>query len=218
MSHKAYWHEKYNLGNEPSQGLMDLLSQFMMPRMEKGLDLGCGKGRNLPVLEKMCNQVVALEANETAFNKVQQDYSDVTAVNDVFQDYAHEHQEEFDIILAWRVLHLGVKEECLENLETVRTMLKPRGLLLIANSARQCKFYEITKNESDSTEIEPGTIYRANSGHDIRHFFTKKEFDNLSGFFPKAVTTFYERKGGNPNKIKTYYGGLFENGREKNKQ
>ena len=108
--------------------------------------------------------LVGLEPNLEAYHKSNElDIADFVS-NRTLKDYSKIGMIGYDLIVAWRVLHLGNYEECKENIERTIDLLGDDGYLAISVSDRFCDYFNKTKNEVGGSEIEEGTIFRKNSG------------------------------------------------------
>ena len=215
MSYKDYWHSKYSLGQKPSEGLISLSKRIGADKFHfnRALDLGCGEGRNLSLIEKYSNYIVGIEPNYAAAKKADELNIANELVVSTLQQYCQNYQGPlFDLIIAWRVLHLGTLEQCLRNIRSAASLLSTGGHLALSVSDITCPYFEKTRSEQGGSEIEPGTILRTTRNNDIRHFFSMKELENINDSLNIVdYINFEERKGSSAEKIKKYHGVLYKN-------
>lgn len=114
-----------------------LLERFTAGRpMQSGLDLGCGTGGNLPLLERFCAEAVGLDRAEYALELARAKrpgarlvQGDANRLNESFEP------ESFDLVTVFNVLYHRWIEYEGEVLEQVGRLLRPGGLLVLTEPA-----------------------------------------------------------------------------------
>lgn len=113
-----------------------IFSTQNLERGGKGLDIGCGTGGNLPLLEKFCEEVVGLDISDTALDLAREKWpryrfvkGDAQKVSDYFPP------GEFSVITVLNVLyHQWVKSEG-DIITQIHQLLRPGGLLILTEPA-----------------------------------------------------------------------------------
>ncbi len=213
MSYEEYWHSTYSLEQEPSVGLTRLLEKIENKTIpfNSALDIGCGEGRNFSTIKKYSRYLVGIEPNQNAAKKADELRIADEIVIKTLEQYPKNSKSCFDLIVSWRVLHLGTFEQCLHNIQITKNLLSLGGYLALAVSDRTCPYFEKTRLEKGGSEIEPGTILRTTRNNDVRHFFSMKELKKADNSLSVlGYVNFKERKGSSAQKMKKYHGVLYK--------
>lgn len=173
-----YWYKGYHIENIPSKALENLLSKVNDYYFNKSIDIGCGIGRNIPLLLRKSNDITAIDNNQYAIKNVKKKFKHVNAYTLDILDLSKLFHKEFDFGLAWRVLHLGDDMHRKKTIKNIVNIMKNGSYIAIAVSSRGCLSYK-QKILKGAKIISPGTIFRINDRNieDTRHYFTEKEVE-----------------------------------------
>jgi SAM-dependent methyltransferase len=192
-------YEGYNLGIKPSLHLKKLLPFLQKKKIKTILDFGCGNGRNSFFLKKKGFDVFTIDSKqvisdvETDFNKFNISSKSYN-INSTKIPYKN---NSFDAIIAWRVLHRGLKEYRNKLIKELNRILKNKGYLIVAVSIEEdIKLDSVRRNHK---EVEKNTFeYLSKGVKNKRHYYSEEEI--LSGeAFPNfkiiSIEKFKEKTG-----------------------
>jgi SAM-dependent methyltransferase len=116
--------------------ICDCLDRYAIPDAARALDLGCGTGRNLRLLNRYCRQVYGLDVSDDALRIAKQKHpqyqfikGDVNRLQELFIE------AQFDIVTILNVLYHQWIESERDILRQVYLILKPGGTVLITEPA-----------------------------------------------------------------------------------
>lgn len=137
-----------------------------------GLDIGCGGGRHLALLEDLGFEVAgidytakAIEVTRTAFAQRSSNWK--LAVAELAE--AERPDAAFAVVIAWGVLFLKSRDEVLADLRHIRSLLQPDGLLFANFRGRENWLWGLGET------IEPDTFLlddRAKEYAGLLYYFT----------------------------------------------
>jgi SAM-dependent methyltransferase len=199
-------YDKYNLGDKPSLHLKKLLPLIKEKKINKILDFGCGNGRNSFFLKKQGFDIAAIDSaividkHKTMFKN-----ADISVKSyNINTTKIPFKPNSFDAIIAWRVLHRGLKGYRQELKKVLHNLLKYKGYLIVAISTD--KDIKPDENRREHKEIEKNTFEYISKGvKNKRHYYTKEEILNGSefpGFKVISIDQFKEKTG---HKEKSYF-------------
>ncbi|MBP3646705.1 MAG: class I SAM-dependent methyltransferase [Clostridia bacterium] len=168
----SYWEEK---NQHPDPDAYDgWLDKYAGRLSADVLDLGCGRGVNLPSLLKFGARVTAADLSRTAVQDVWSLYGCRLRGTDCLdmRDGLPYADEAFDVVVADLSLHYFTWEETLRIIADIRRVLRPEGFLI----ARVHSMANLDR--SNAEEIEPG--YYVAYGYP-RRYFTLEEIRALFG-------------------------------------
>ncbi|MBI3442699.1 MAG: class I SAM-dependent methyltransferase [Candidatus Sungbacteria bacterium] len=107
--------------------LQSLIGRYIPMKVQTALDIGSGPGINIPLIRTYAKKITCLEASDTAVAMAQRKFPDLTIVSGSFPQTVPGGN--FDLITMFDVLeHI---EEHAEALQTVRSLLKTGGYLML---------------------------------------------------------------------------------------
>ena len=181
---------------EPPQCLKD----FDKIKSGKILDLGCGTGNFSYYFLKRGFDVIGFDVSQTAINIAKKRYTESDKLKFVVGcgEKVDFHDNSFDVVLCWAVLHHLKKGERQSVLDEIKRVLKNRGYLIATGFSNQdLKYPEVKKKVSDLT----GTIYYKQ---------TKEEFLNMfDGFSLVEYKHIEDFDNGEPDRVRGFNFGVF---------
>lgn len=114
----------------------DFLSQINMDGDIRGLDIGCGTGGNLELLEKYCHDVIGMDFSETAISLAEKKYLKAKFIQGDANHLSHLFEpESFGLITIFNVLyHEWIINE-LDVLRQCNNILSPGGIIVVTEPA-----------------------------------------------------------------------------------
>ena len=137
MNNKPFWEKAYQEtdktfdGGKPSEDIIDLVKY--LPQNSSVLDIGCGDGRNSIFLAKMGHKVTAINISQSGVNKLKQKANDLNfKINTKVMDAnSFEFKIEYELVIAYGVLHLIQHEKRKELLTKIKKYTKLNGYNII---------------------------------------------------------------------------------------
>lgn len=125
-----WWHESRRLLAE------EFLEKLNINEYDYGLDIGCGTGGNLKVLQKYCRNLIGVDKSDIALKLAKERWQNFNFVKgDANYLYKLFEPEKFGIVTIFNVLyHQWILNEE-EVLKQIFKILKPGGYLLITEPA-----------------------------------------------------------------------------------
>lgn len=116
----------------------ELLSEMDVDHQSLALDIGCGIGGNMSVLEKFTSRAIGMDYSELALSIARKKYPQQEFIlgdaNNLYKNFRHDR---FGLISIFNVLyHEWIKNE-IRVLEQVFTLLNPGGYLIITEPAHE---------------------------------------------------------------------------------
>lgn len=198
-----YWYRGYYIENIPSKALERILSNIDNCTFDQSIDIGCGMGRNIPLLLRVSKKITAIDDNSKVIECVRKKFKQVGAYIMDIQDLNNFYHERFDFGVAWRILHLGDDTKRKKTINCLIDIMKDDSYLAVAVSSRKCPSYK-QKILKDARIISPGTIIRINERgiHDTRHYFTEREIEKLNPMLSMEDMFIFDELSGNGKKLK----------------
>ena len=167
---------EYNLGNKPSLYVKKLLPFLQKKKIKTILDFGCGNGRNSFFLKKKGFDVSAIDSKQVILDiekefkrfNISPKYYNINSAKIPYQ------KNSFDTIIAWRVLHRGLKDFRKKLVRELHRILKDKGYLIIAVSTEEdIKSDSVKRNHK---EVEKNTFEYVSKGvKNKRHYYSGDE-------------------------------------------
>lgn len=202
------WEEVYRRDGYTLKAPDPLVIEFAEREKREGaiaLDLGSGTGRHIPVLSNANFKTVGLDISQTALEFSKNLLSGKEFLIRADMEFMPFRENVFDIILAWRVLHMGDKKKLENTFREIERTLKRGGKLFASIRSRKNILYLWGRENEE--EIEDGTL-KINKIEEIKgavyHFFHREELlDILKNFevlkldeVPLEHTSYTKRLGG----------------------
>lgn len=148
----------------------------------RGLDVGCGVGRHMRLLQDLGFDAYGIEYASNVCDIVLSNFPTLKAANIYCGDYRfYDFEFSFDLIIAWGVIFQSKKSSVLANLLKLKQILNPKGQLIVNFRTRNNWFYGLGE------EIEKDTYLIDSRGENyegyIYSFFDKAEVEAI---FSKA--------------------------------
>jgi len=145
------------------------------------LELGCGEGRGIEIIEPFCNRYVALDKIAEVIHELKDKYPDVVFRQSIFPPMVDLSDDSFDTIVSFQVIE-HIKNDALFLKEIFR-VLKPGGKALITTPNRP---KSLTRNPWHIREYNENELYEL-----AKSIFPKVEMAGISG--NQKVMTYYEQ-------------------------
>jgi ubiquinone/menaquinone biosynthesis C-methylase UbiE len=207
---EGYLLKNYDIGEEHSKELEKMLLSLEIEPKITVLDIGCGSGRNSIFLASLGFETYAIDLSKNAV-KLANDRSKIkgynikTSINN-FTDLRFE-KNYFDLIIGWRVFHIGDHNINQKAINEARRVLKKNGYALIAVASASGIVYEQRLKDYGFSAKNTISYPSQNSIH-TKHYFTKEELtDFFKGFIIEDYKIITEFSGHN-NNIKHDYWAL----------
>lgn len=124
-----------------------------------GIDIGCGIGRHLNLLEELGVEAWGIDYADGVCDAVIQNFPNLARNRIIQGDYRSINlQLKFDIAIAWGVVFLCRKTEIVNNLQSIQGLLKHRGQLIVNFRTLDNYFYGM------GLPIERDTFLISNEG------------------------------------------------------
>lgn len=156
MSRSSYlsWNRHYTANKSllsfPDENLVRMLSMDSLDGIRKdqlALDLGCGSGRHLPLLESFGYNVTGSDLSENALNRCSS-FSDALVVAE--NSKLPFHESVFDAVCAWGSLHYCMRKESEKQINEIYRILKPGGILYGTLRSEDDTFFERIEEKESS--------------------------------------------------------------------
>ena len=163
-----------------------LVIRFVEKRAEEGcrstLDLGCGLGRHTRYLESKQITTCAMDISGEAVNSTEELLSRDRLHRTICQGDMLTlpfRKETFDLVLAWRVLHLERRTAILKAAREIVRVLKPGAYLYASMRSTENTLFSLGKRHG--REIEPNTYLMGKGALEgmVYHFFNAGEIKEL---------------------------------------
>lgn len=194
----AYCLNTYDIGIDPSDRLVDMISRVNIPVGSKIIDIGCGSGRNALYMASLGNKVSAIDFSQNAIALSKRRAKDLP-VNFFVSSFDHLSfiDESFDFGIAWRVFHIGGVYENYLAIEEFKRVLKEGAYAFIAVAAACGHTFEERAKIYGFTDRNTIT-YPSNGVLHTKHYFCEEElFSHFSDFEIRWYELFQEHSGHN---------------------
>lgn len=179
----------------------EILSAYIKTKKQRGIDLGCGTGGNLQLIEKFCQQATGLDYSPYAIKlaklkgrKQQLIKGDLNNLSQVLKPNS------FDLVTIFNVLyHIWVKNEA-QVIKNIYQIIKPGGFFIVNEPAfpvlfRHHDLLDLTKKRYYLMELE---IMLKKAGFKI----INSSYFNTVAFFPALFLAVWEKLKKKYHKIK----------------
>jgi len=137
MKNQPFWEKTYQESDKtfdsgkPSEDIIDLVKY--LPKNSSVLYIGCGDGRNSIFLAKLEHRVTAIDISQSGINKLKQKANDLDIEIDaqVVDANSFEFKTEYELIIAYGVLHLMSYENRKKLLVKIKQNTKLNGFNII---------------------------------------------------------------------------------------
>ncbi len=116
-----------------------LLNHLHVSKKHRGLDIGCGVGGNLKLIQEYCDHVVGFDYSSVALSIAKEKYSlfhfikgDANHLSDYFKS------QTFGLVTVFNVLYHQWVTNDVNVLKQINSVLSPQGVLVITEPAFQC--------------------------------------------------------------------------------
>jgi len=185
------WNNAFESGSYNLASPDDYVSNFVktLPDGKTALDLGCGLGRHIPVLRNKFGLTIGIDISDKAIlssrNIISHSSSNSSFHSSSYSSVASLvkgnmltvpfRDNSFDLILAWRVIHIGKSSECRQTIDELYRLIKPGGKLLA--SIRSAKNTLCHLGERNGEKLEERTFRLNEEGiaGAVYHFFDEKD-------------------------------------------
>ena len=145
----------------------------------RALDLGCGDGRNIPLLTQLGFEVVGLEIDRHIVEKCRQNlnYNNVKAELVVGSNSNTKlPKESFDVVIACHsCYYLSSNDSFHDNLQEIHTILKPRGSFIFSIPTSSSYLLDTADICDDGYAVIRNDPLRIRNGARIKYFSTIHE-------------------------------------------
>ena len=163
----------------PDENLVRMLSGDGIRKDLFALDLGCGSGRHIPLLNSFGYIVTGSDLSENALNLCSS-FSDALVLAE--NSKLPFHESVFDAVCAWGSLHYCSRKESENQINEIYRILKPGGILYGTIRSEDDTFFERIE------EIECSWICRTSSlSSIIVTFFNEDDLSSVLGSFSSFV-------------------------------
>lgn len=175
----------YDLGSSPAEYVRKLVKPLRKMKVKSILDYCCGNGRNALFLSRegfdltcIDHSSIASELKEIAKKNSLPINIGELANGEITLPFP---KENFDAVLAWRVLHRGLAIQRKTELEELKRVIKNKGYLILAVSSEE----DIEKDAQrrPHKKVEEKTFSYISKGvKNIRYYFTREEIKSGTAF------------------------------------
>jgi len=148
--------------------------------VDKVLDFACGTGRISLYLAQYDFNVMAFDASPHAIKALKTKAADLDLTNievlkiDMWNLPADLGR--FDLVIAWRVIHIGTEPERTRLRISINDLVLPNKYALIAAASSRCVTLDHRLAQHDVEEIEKNTLrYFSHGAIHIKHYYTLEE-------------------------------------------
>jgi len=187
------WDEKFRSGDHyatdrPFEGLFAVVEELRKARLGLILDIGCGDGRNIPLLSQLAPRIVGLDRAESGLLRLREKPTDprcsvFVAKGDIarlpFGDAVADAA-----VNVW-VMNHGTDADIRAYIAEMRRVLRPGGLLFASVSAWSFPIAVgmavFGRRIGDSSLDGHTYLIRFRSEEGVHHFFTRREILDYFG-------------------------------------
>lgn len=156
---KEIWETHYNRDKSklafPDENLVRIVSR--LPHSGKALDFGTGPGRHAFYLESLGFQTYACDYAENAIQDLKRNSDTIQFFHVQTPPYPLPDQE-FDLVLAWGVLHYNPPEMAAQMVNEFKRIGKKDGFLIGTIRSDQDTFLQTQSNSIGTQDLEGGYI------------------------------------------------------------
>lgn len=196
---KAFESGSYSLAS-PDNYVLNFVKT--LPHGKTALDLGCGLGRHIPVLRNKFGLSIGIDISDKAILSSRNIISHSSSSSS--HSFLHSsvaslvkgnmlaipfRDNSFDLILAWRVIHIGKSSECRQTIDELYRLIKPGGKLLA--SIRSSNNTLCYLGEKNGKKLEERTFRLNEEGiaGAVYHFFDEKDVTDYFSRFKINLLT-----------------------------
>ncbi len=182
-THGNAWDRVFNEGGYdiqvPDPLVEDLLLRYVPTGQKNALDVGCGTGRHIEILKRFSISVLGLDISHRALLVSRRAHVVAPLVRGDMEHLPFPDAL-FDIVLAWRVLHLGNISKIQGTFFEIYRVLRPGGVFVASVRNVDNALALLLKSREEPVQ---SNTYQVTTISDIRgtiyHFFTDEELENL---------------------------------------
>jgi len=171
------------LCDKPDEIIVELSRLFKEKDVKSILEIGCGDGVNLTFLAQEGFKVDGCDISEEGLKLCRKklDQNDITNVELKQLDFKQldYKPESHDAIICHKVLEHGYREEIFRVINSLKKILKPKGIIHICSLSTKSEIYKTGKEIGEQTRIN----IDLSDGELPHHFLTKQDLENLFSDF-----------------------------------
>lgn len=184
----SHYHKKKSILKYPDENLVRILSIIQIntkqKKLKKALDLGCGSGRHIPLLQDFSYQVIAIDCSKKSIQIVKKNYSNIQAYSLCEPPYPIQDKE-LDLVIAWGVLHYLKENERTKILNEIHRVLKKGGYFAGTFRAIQDNSISIGKKNISQLKDLEGAFIQKFTANQIKKIL--KDFTDIKiGFMERT--------------------------------
>ena len=163
----------------PDSHVTELVPFFQSSGVDRVLDLGCGLGRHFRHIGSHGFRIVGIDISKKAVTSARLASPKKGCLLRADMARLPFKANAFDLVIAWRVVHLARREAVVNTISEVKRILKPGGFFYCSLRSTANTLYQVGRRTG--TEIEPGTFIMGGESLAglIYHFFTAEEAREL---------------------------------------
>jgi len=172
-------------GKYPKLNLADKINQ------KRVCDIGCGDGRNIPLLISCGLKVSATEVNNEIVEKVKSNLSNINKSKYTIRvglnnDLPFKNNY-FDYLLSWNVCYyMGKERDFQRHVHEYSRVLKKDGTLILSIPKKSCFIYKGSKKIAGGYSIIKNDPFKIRNGETLKIFQNEKDIEK------EFSTNFYQ--------------------------
>lgn len=170
----AQYKAKGVIQNKPEQRVLDAIDYFKKNNFEKILDLGCGTGRYIEILNNKGFKVYGCDISQTGLDIIHEKLPKIELRQSDFDNLPYKNSY-FDAVLCNFVINHGKVEEIIKGIQEITRVLKNNGVLYMSVPSIQHPDFLTGEEIEKNTKINIDAL----DGNLPHHFFEEEEFDQI---------------------------------------
>jgi len=156
-------------------------------------DIGCGDGRNIPLLHECGFDTYGIELTDKIVERVKQNLNKVNLPDVVVKVGSNNHipfdDEFFDYLLAWNTCYyMGDLQDFNEYIKEYARVLKKRGYLVLSIPKKTCFIYHDSERIDGGRAIIRSDPFNMRNGEILRIFENEAEIEKVfSSYFDNFI-------------------------------